>query len=150
MGAAFCLAPFNRRENSIYETLAKSCQRFFHAANVTKIGAQPDDHARGLAHLLGVRARDGVVARKLELIRPGEGRPGLQRILGDIDEHRTRTTRTGDVERLGDRSRDLGRVGDQEVVLGDRHGDAADVRLLEGVGPDRRAGHLTGDRHHRH
>ena len=43
----------------------------------------------------------------------------------------------------------LGRVGDQEVVLGDRHRDAADVRLLEGVRADRLGGDLAGDRDQR-
>ncbi len=45
---------------------------------------------------------------------------------------------------------DLGRVGDQVVVLGDRHGDAADVSLLEGIGADRSAAHLAGDRNDGH
>ena len=40
-------------------------------------------------------------------------------------------------------------VADQEVVLGDRHRDAGDVGLLEGVGPDQRAPDLPGDRDHR-
>ena len=43
------------------------------------------------------------------------------------------------MERLGDGPRDVVGVGDQEVVLGDRHRDAADVRLLEGVRTDRAA-----------
>ena len=54
------------------------------------------------------------------------------------------------MERLGDRARDVGRVGDQVVVLGDRHRDAADVGFLEGIGADRGARHLAGDRHERH
>ena len=74
----------------------------------------------------------------------------LQRVLADVDEHRAGAAGGGDVERLGDRARDLGGVGDQEVVLGDRHRDAADVGLLEGVGADRAARHLAGDGHDRH
>ena len=42
----------------------------------------------------------------------------------------------GDVERLADGPRDVGRRGDQLVVLGDRPGDADRVALLEGVGAD--------------
>ena len=53
------------------------------------------------------------------------------------------------MEGLGDGSGDVLRPGDQEVVLGDRHGDAADVRLLEGVGADRGRRDLAGDGHHR-
>ena len=41
---------------------------------------------------------------------------------------------------------DLVAVANQEVVLGDRHGDAGDVGLLEGVGPDQGAPDLAGDR----
>ena len=40
-------------------------------------------------------------------------------------------------------------VGDQHVVLGDRHRDAGDVGFLEGIGADQRAGLLPGDRDHR-
>ncbi len=41
-------------------------------------------------------------------------------------------------------------LGDQEVVLRDRHRDAADVGFLEGVGADRLGGDLAGDRDERH
>ena len=44
-----------------------------------------------------------------------------------------------------DRLWDLGRIGDKEVVFGDRHRDAADVGLLEAVGADHRAADLAGD-----
>ncbi len=54
------------------------------------------------------------------------------------------------MERLADEKRDVVRVHDQLVVLGHRSGDADGVALLEPVGPDHRAAHLTGDRHHRH
>jgi hypothetical protein len=89
------------------------------------------------------------VARQRQLARPGERGLRLHGVLRHVDEHRPGTAGGGDVERLGDRARDLGGVGDQEVVLGDRHRDAADVRLLEGVGADRRAGDLAGDGDHR-
>ena len=39
--------------------------------------------------------------------------------------------------------------GDQEVVLGDRQGDAGGVALLERVGADGGRGHLAGDDDHR-
>ena len=45
---------------------------------------------------------------------------------------------------------DVGGLGDQEAVLGDRHGDAADVGLLEGVGADGGAADLAGDGDDRH
>ena len=43
----------------------------------------------------------------------------------------------------------VGGIGDEVVVLGDRHGDAGDVGLLEGVRAEQRARHLPGDGHHR-
>lgn len=50
------------------------------------------------------------------------------------------------MEGIGEGAWDVGRVGDQEVALGDWHGDAADVSFLEGIGADGVAGDLAGDR----
>ena len=108
-----------------------------------------DDEPSGLAHLLRVRAGDGAIARQVEVVGPLERRLRLQSVLRHVDQNRTRTTRRGEVEGLGDRTRDLAWVSHEVVVLGDRHRDAADVGLLEGVGADRLAGDLTGHRHHR-
>ena len=47
---------------------------------------------------------------------------------------------------IGEGAWEVGRVGDQEVVLGDWHGDAADVSVLQGIGADEVAGDLAGDR----
>ncbi len=119
------------------------------AADVQHRPAGRDHQPGRLADLLAVRLGDRPVARQVDRGRPLEGGQRLQRVLGDVHQHRAGPAGRGDVERLGDRARDVRRVGDQEVVLGDRHRDAADVRLLEGVGADRRAGHLPGDGHHR-
>ena len=55
-----------------------------------------------------------------------------------------------DVERLGDDARQVVGVADEVVVLGHRQRDAVDVDLLEGVLADQGAGHVAGDRDHRH
>ena len=120
------------------------------AADVEHRPARLEQQPGGLADLLGVRPGHGPVAGQVQLGRPRERGLRLERGLGDVDEHRTGATGRGDVERLGDHARDLVGVGDQEVVLGDRHRDAADVGLLEGVGADRGRGHLAGDGDHRH
>ncbi len=120
------------------------------AADVQHRALGADQHLRGLADLLGVRLGDRAVAGQRGLDRPAEGGGRLQRVLGDVDQDRAGAAGGGDVEGLGDHPGDLGRVGDQVVVLGDRHGDAADVRLLEGVGADRLGGDLAGDRDDRH
>ncbi len=53
------------------------------------------------------------------------------------------------MEGLSQHSRDLVTSTDQEVVLGDRHGDARDIGLLEGVRSDQRTADLAGDGDHR-
>ncbi len=97
-----------------------------------------------------MRAGDRTIPRQVDRRRPGEGRLTDEGVLADVDEDGARPTRASDVEGLGDRARDLVGIGHEVVVLGDRHRDAADVRLLEGIGPDRAAGHLAGDRDDRH
>ena len=97
-----------------------------------------------------MRLGGGAIPGKVDRRRPLEGRRRLQRILGNIDENWTGAPGRGQVEGLGDRPRNLGRVGDEVVVLGDRHRDAANVGFLECVGSDRTAGYLAGDGHHRH
>ena len=57
-------------------------------------------------------------------------------VLGNVDHHRARAARGGDVERLVDRRGEVGRVLHQIVVLGAVAGDADRVGLLEGVGAD--------------
>ena len=108
------------------------------------------DQPGGLADLLAVRAGHRAVAGQVELRRPAEGGARLEGVLADVDEDRARAAGRGDVEGLGDHPRDLVGVGHEVVVLGDRHRDAADVGLLEGVGADRRRADLTGDGDDRH
>ena len=68
-------------------------------------------------------------------------------VLGHVDQDRSGAAGGGDVEGLGHHPRDVGGIGDQPVVLGDPHGDAGDVALLEGVGADGRGGDLPGHHH---
>ena len=97
----------------------------------------------------GQARRDLLVARPVPLHRGARvGR--VDDVLGDVDQHRTGTPGRGDVERLTDDAGDVGGVGDQVVVLRDRHRDAGRVALLERIGADRAVGHLPGDADHRH
>src|SRR5699024_2835085 len=118
-----------------------------------------EDHLGRLLDLLRVAGGGGLVAGEagddLGIGGPvplhGRARVGgVDDVLGDVDEHRAGASRGGDVERLADHAGDLGGLGDQEVVLGHRLGDAGDVGLLEGVGADRGGGDLAGDADHRH
>ena len=120
------------------------------AADVEDRALRRRDELGGLADLLAVRTQHRPVAGQVDSRRPGEGRPRLQGIFRDVDEHRPRAPGRGDVEGLGDDARDLGRVGDEVVVLGDRHRDAADVGLLEGITADRRGVDLASDGNDRH
>ena len=54
------------------------------------------------------------------------------------------------MEGLGQHPRNVVAGANQEVVLGDRHRDARDVGLLEGVGPDQPTPDLPGDGDHRY
>ena len=120
------------------------------AADVQHRALGLGDQPGRLAHLLGVRLGHRAVAGQRDRRRVLERRHRLQRVLGDVDEDRAGPPGRGDVEGLGDGARDLVGIGDEVVVLGDRHRDAADVGLLERVGADRRARHLAGDRDDRH
>ena len=108
------------------------------------------DQPGGFPDLLGVRSGHRTVAGQVERGRPLERRHRLHRVLGDVDQDGSRPAGGGDVERLGDGTRDLQRIGDEEVVLGDRQRDAPDVGFLERVGADRTARDLAGDRDDRH
>ena len=88
----------------------------------------------------------GPVAGQLDLVRPFEGCLGGQGVLADVHKNRPRPPSACQVERLGDHARDLRGIGDEVVVLDDRHGDAGDVSFLEGVCADRGTRHLAGDR----
>ncbi len=70
-------------------------------------------------------------------------------VLGNVDDHRARPSRGGDVEGFLHRRREVADILDQKVVLDARPGDADRVHLLEGVVADELRGHLTGDDHHR-
>ena len=133
-GAARSLAPERMTPPPTYSTGRRACA----------------DQPGRLADLLAVRPGDRAVAGQVDLRRPREGRRGLQRVLADVDQDRAGTTRSrrcGTPRRSRAGSR---RVGHQVVVLGDRHRDAADVGLLEGIRADRGRRDLAGDGHHRH
>ena len=116
------------------------------AADVQHRLAGRRDQLGGLAHLPAVRLGVRLVAGQVDLRRPAERALRLQHVLGDVDQDGAGTSTSRDVERLGHHLRDLVAVADQEVVLGDRHGDAGDVGFLEGVGADQGAADLPGDR----
>jgi len=68
---------------------------------------------------------------------------------GMSDQHRTGTAAHGDFKRLTDGVGQLGDVLNNEIVLGNRHGDAGDVHFLEAVQSEQTGAHVAGDGHHR-
>ncbi len=108
-----------------------------------------DQLRRGL-DLLAVRLGHRPVAGEVDLRRPHEGRLGLLGVLRDVDEHGAGATGRRDLERRGDRAGDVLGALDQERVLGDRHRDADDVGLLEGVRAHEGREHLARDADDRH
>lgn len=119
------------------------------AADIQHRLARGRDQLGGLADLPAVRFGVGLVAGQLHPRRPAERALALQHVLGDVDQHRARTAGGRDVEGLGQHPRNVVTGADQKVVLGDRHRDARDVGLLEGVGADQPPPDLTGDSDHR-
>ena len=96
----------------------------------------------------------------LLLVEGGDGADGLGLavgelaliggdVLGDIDQDGALAAALGDAE---GRPHGVGQVldpADGEVVLGDGHGDALDIRLLEAVAAQKVGGHVAGKGHHR-
>ena len=116
------------------------------------------DQLGGLADLagmaLGRRLVAGEAGGDLLVGRPvpverAAGVAGVDDVLGDVDQHRPGATGRGDVERLAHDAGDVGCLGHEPVVLGDRHGDAGRIALLERVGADGGCRDLAGDAHHR-
>jgi len=65
-------------------------------------------------------------------------------VFGQIDEDGARPPGAGDMKSLVDRLGQLVHPFDEEVVLRTWTGDADDIDLLEGVGPDEVGGDLAG------
>ena len=82
------------------------------------------------------------------------GRSWLQQgglhILGNIDQHGTRTTGIGNLEGLCHHIAQLGRIRHHKGVFGTGQRHAQNIDLLKGIGTDKVASHLTSNRHHRH
>ena len=97
-----------------------------------------DGFGLGAQHGMGAvrRGRGGVEV---------EGRGGLLRVLGDVDQDRAGAAGGGDLEGFADGGGDVFGARDQEVVLGDGQGDAGDIDLLECVGAEDFGGDLAGD-----
>jgi hypothetical protein len=70
-------------------------------------------------------------------------------VLRNIDQYRSRATRSGDPESARDDFEQVLRTINQEVMFGNRDAQAIGIDLLEGVGTDHRSRHLPGDRHQR-
>ena len=68
-------------------------------------------------------------------------------VLGNVDQHRAGPAAAGDGEGLAHRVGQILHPANQVIALGDGHGHAGDVHLLEGVLADEVGGHVAGDAH---
>ena len=82
---------------------------------------------------LRVAAAGDRVAGQVHLVDEGRVAGALGHVLGQIDEHRARSSRRGEVEGLARDARERLGIADEIAVLDDGVGDAGDVRFLEGV-----------------
>ena len=106
------------------------------------------DHLNGLLHVL---LPDGValaydLRRLLPLIFTG----GRCHILGNINEHRSRPPGLGDGEGTAYHLGQTVYILYDKVILGNGHGHACDVHLLEAVLSQKAVAHIAGDGNHRH
>ena len=109
------------------------------------------DEISGPINCIGVGSGENrVVARKVQLCAVWnlEFDLGLLHVLADVHQDRAGTAGVGDVEGLPEHVGQLVDVGDQVVVLGDRHGHTMHVCLLKPVSAQQGSGHLAGDGYH--
>ena len=66
-------------------------------------------------------------------------------VLGDVDEYGAGAAGLGDLECLTQRASQILGPADEEVVLGNRQGDAGNVDFLKRVRPEHLAGDVAGD-----
>ena len=102
----------------------------------------------GLADLARVALVNGTVGTHFDFLRIVEMAFVHADILGDIDQHGSRTAGTGDEEGFLDRRCQVLDVLDEEIVLDHGAGDADRVAFLERILSDGVARHLAGDHHH--
>ena len=107
------------------------------------LGIQQRSH--GFSNLPAVAAQRRVVGaqRNVPRIAVFERRVGVRGVLRNVDDHRTRAARGGDIEGSLHDLRNLRRLADEEAVLHDRAGDADHVGLLKRVGADLVVRHLA-------
>jgi hypothetical protein len=104
------------------------------------------DEVGGLAEEVRVPGGGGVVAEAQGVVALGLAGGALEDVHGDVHQHGAGAAGAGEVEGLAQHVAEVGGIFHQVVVLGDGHGDAADVGLLEGVLADQVGADLGGDR----
>src|SRR5579871_5716717 len=126
--------------------------QLFHRAGLNDAVAGQDERLLGLHQQLDglpdlARAAlvGRLIARQVQRRVPIRNRARLLGVLGHVNEDRARPAGGSDVERLLEHVGQLLDVLDQIIMLGDRHGDAGNVSLLEGVFAQYGAGDLAGD-----
>jgi hypothetical protein len=102
-----------------------------------------------LANLAGVPFRDRVVRAQRNGLERFVLARHLRHVFRNVDQHRTWTAGTGDIESFLDGSGEVAHVLHEEVVLHARTRDTDRIALLERILTDRSSRHLAADDHHR-
>ncbi len=130
-------------------------QFLYLAGGVGPSGPSADEQHRTLGvpqHLDRVKhAREVLVRRGHREVLLKLGRIDLspENVHRKVDVNRALPSAVGDAHAALDRLRQIARLEHPVVMFGDRHHQAEDVRLLEGVVADGSGGHLAGEDHHR-
>ena len=105
----------------------------------------------GGAQVVGGPAEHGGQAAVLAVLAGGQVlvlRLLVCNVFENINQHRAGAAGAGDGKGLPDHVGQVLRPADQVVALGDGHGDAGDIHLLEGVLADKVLRHVDRDEHH--
>ena len=109
--------------------------------------------AKGLNNITNLSLIPGeipLVATELHLLWIFIVQHGSKYILGDINNHRSRTACSGNKKCFLNHPWQLRGLLYQIIVLGNRGSDTYDIRLLKGVLTNKRISHLAREAHQRH
>ena len=105
------------------------------------------DHLCSPPDLPGMPDDSWFIAAQIDLIRVGKVTLPHRDIFGNIDQHRARASRGGDIKSLLDGTGQVPHVPHQGVVLGARMRDANNIGFLKGIIANHRGWHLAGKHH---
>ncbi len=138
-----------RRQLTEAPQLRRGARENHPATRVEHRALRRRQHVRRPAYLTGMAFQSRLVAAHVHRIRIDKLAFTGRHILGDIHQHRSRTSGRGNEKRFFDRRGELSHVSHERIVFRTRMGNADDVRFLKGIVADHPSWHLTGEHHDR-